>query len=419
LLRKISFLQIFSICLISWATFSFADIKDDKTASLPGLSYETQKSDSHIIHILNIDPTHYHLKLVKAHNQVFGRETVPEIAARTNAFAAINAGFFEIGKSEDGQPSGTLIINGNIFALSKKIHDFLILNDNLVQMKTAKINVQLTAKTQTISPDNINQFVKNDEIIFYNHAWGTTSLTPYNRHEVEVDKNNRITNIFKQGDNAIPPQGWILSFPISADLSLFKIGETIAIEVGFSETTKQENKSWQGNESIIMGIPLLVKNGKINPRFEKENSKDFVMLPHARTALGIKPDGTIVMVVAEHVYKEALRQITLEQIQGILKNKHYSKERQDAMTLSELRHLLEQDLLEKSKTKIMGLTLLNLAKKMVDLGCQDAINLDGGGSSTLILNGQVMNMAMGDKDEAMGQKLLRPVSNAIVVVKRD
>jgi len=77
-------------------------------ATLPnGLSYEARKNENHVIHILTIDPAQYHLKLVKAHNQVFGRETVSAIALRSNAIAAINAGFFEIGNSEDGRPSGT------------------------------------------------------------------------------------------------------------------------------------------------------------------------------------------------------------------------------------------------------------------------------------------------------------------------
>ncbi len=72
-----------------------------------GLSYEVRKNENHVIHILTIEPTQYELKLVKAHNQVFGRETVPEIALRSNAIAALNAGFVEIGHSEDGRPSGT------------------------------------------------------------------------------------------------------------------------------------------------------------------------------------------------------------------------------------------------------------------------------------------------------------------------
>ena len=38
-----------------------------------------------------------------------------------------------------------------------------------------------------------------------------------------------------------------------------------------------------------------------------------------------------------------------------------------------------------------GMTLAELSDYMLKLGCTDALNLDGGGSSTIWLNGKVMN----------------------------
>lgn len=38
-----------------------------------------------------------------------------------------------------------------------------------------------------------------------------------------------------------------------------------------------------------------------------------------------------------------------------------------------------------------GLTLYQLARVMQDLGCSEAYNLDGGGSTTMYFNGQVIN----------------------------
>lgn len=51
---------------------------------------------------------------------------------------------------------------------------------------------------------------------------------------------------------------------------------------------------------------------------------------------------------------------------------------------------------------------------MQDLGCEYAINLDGGGSSTLWINGNVVNNTFGDQDEAVGEKIERPVSDVII-----
>lgn len=59
----------------------------------------------------------------------------------------------------------------------------------------------------------------------------------------------------------------------------------------------------------------------------------------------------------------------------------------------------------------IGLTLSELAAFMVGLGCQQALNLDGGGSASLVTNGQLLNHPHGD-----GRSYLRgrPIFSAIV-----
>ena len=59
----------------------------------------------------------------------------------------------------------------------------------------------------------------------------------------------------------------------------------------------------------------------------------------------------------------------------------------------------------------VGMTLEELADFMVDLGCQEALNLDGGGSATLWYNGEVRNSPC-DRAE-------REIANCLVVVKRN
>jgi exopolysaccharide biosynthesis protein len=57
----------------------------------------------------------------------------------------------------------------------------------------------------------------------------------------------------------------------------------------------------------------------------------------------------------------------------------------------------------------LGMTFTQLAKYMLDLGCEQAMNLDGGGSATLWAFGAVKN------SPSEGQE--RPAPNALVVVK--
>jgi exopolysaccharide biosynthesis protein len=55
---------------------------------------------------------------------------------------------------------------------------------------------------------------------------------------------------------------------------------------------------------------------------------------------------------------------------------------------------------------------------MSEQGCISAINLDGGGSSSLYIHGKYVNNQVGDKDEASGLAVVRPVSDAIIFKKK-
>ena len=57
----------------------------------------------------------------------------------------------------------------------------------------------------------------------------------------------------------------------------------------------------------------------------------------------------------------------------------------------------------------MGATISELADIMAGLGCIDAINLDGGGSSEMIINGTIANILPGPE---------RPLSNAILIIAK-
>ena len=64
----------------------------------------------------------------------------------------------------------------------------------------------------------------------------------------------------------------------------------------------------------------------------------------------------------------------------------------------------------RQKDLSMGMTFGETAAFMKQLGCSDALNLDGGGSTTFWLDGKVMN-SPSDKHE-------RTVANALILVKR-
>lgn len=129
----------------------------------------------------------------------------------------------------------------------------------------------------------------------------------------------------------------------------------------WEETLKDSN--------IMTAGPMLLKDGKDVPQ---RGDRSFVTHRHNRTALGIRPDGTTLLLVADGRFK----------------------------------HQAE------------GLSLPELQRIMRWLGCTEAINLDGGGSTTMYVhdhphNGVVNHPSDNYFYDHEGQ---RPVSNAILVL---
>jgi exopolysaccharide biosynthesis protein len=124
----------------------------------------------------------------------------------------------------------------------------------------------------------------------------------------------------------------------------------------------------------------LIKKDELVTDFSSDvTSKTFIEKKHARTAVCVKPNHNWLFVVAEHTKEKTYPFVT------------------------KINH---------------GLTILELAHLMKTLGCQDAINLDGGGSSVMVLNQRIMNETVGDMDEILHINHERPVLNAILVLPK-
>jgi len=120
------------------------------------------------------------------------------------------------------------------------------------------------------------------------------------------------------------------------------------------------------SDDIIGGRPLLIKEGKVDITWEQEKvSKEFVETRHPRTAVAKMKDGKFLMVTVDG--------------------------RQPGVSV--------------------GMNLYELADYLLALGAHDAMNLDGGGSTTMFLDGKVVNMPSDKEGE-------RKVGDAILVTLR-
>lgn len=136
--------------------------------------------------------------------------------------------------------------------------------------------------------------------------------------------------------------------------------------------TPDSSRIWEESlpdSNVMTAGPMLLHNGQEVPQ---RDDRTFVTRRHNRTALGLRPDGTTLLLVADGRFKH----------------------------------------------KAEGLTLFELQRIMRWLGCNEAINLDGGGSSTMYVHdkpyeGIVNHPSDNHSHDHEGQ---RPVSNAILVL---
>lgn len=131
-----------------------------------------------------------------------------------------------------------------------------------------------------------------------------------------------------------------------------------------------EDSALKAYHDIMTAGPLLIYHDSLLPM---RQDKQFVTQRHNRTALGIKEDGTILLVTVDGRAKEAA-----------------------------------------------GMSLEELQKTLLWLGCKDAINLDGGGSTTLWVKGQpqggiINHPCDNGRFDKNGE---RTVSNCLLVTSR-
>lgn len=110
-----------------------------------------------------------------------------------------------------------------------------------------------------------------------------------------------------------------------------------------SSKLPQQSKTWK-MKTAIAGGPVLVQNNAVSVSGEQERmfTGKAILDKHPRTVIGYTADGKIIVMV----------------IQG------------------------------RTPGIAEGATLTQAAKLMVDLGCVEALNLDGGGSSCMLINGK-------------------------------
>ena len=246
-----------------------------------------------------------------------------------------------------------------------------------------RITVKNDTQNTQVAANGINRLPAANSILIYNQRCGTESYAHSDAYEVYLECESearikldstitgKVTHIFESGDKstrpAIGPNTIVVSArgatQIEKMIGKFAIGDSVTINPSVTkDTTNNSNKTlWKDVQSAVSGFWLIAKGGV------KDGTKD-ATTRYPAPIVGIKADGTVLMITATTTVDSSRNAIT-----------------QDAM----------YDL-------------------VIELGCVDAMMLDGGGSTQLVtLEGNDYTRRCSVSD---GENSVRSVVNGLAIV---
>ena len=304
---------------------------------MPYKTYQKTISNK-AVQVVEIAPGTMTAGVYIANNRIGSHQDMSEMIAACGAKVAINGTFFNA-YSTDGfyEPSGTIIQQGQVQYIGTVGTTLGITAAGKLLMDPLTIKIEGGVNGSWQWPHNwyaygINRRPGQNGAYLYTRAWGES--LGMSRGVAVAVKDGVVSKVVKDSDIAIPAEGFVLNFTGSEIAQLgdrFHVGDTVEYRLNFSQT------SFAGAVSALGVGPRLVKDGQsvYDPVSEGFSSPKILENSAARSAVGFQSDGTIFLVTAT---------ATVKQLSVIMKS----------------------------------------------LGCQQAMNLDGGASSGLYAQGRLL-----------------------------
>lgn len=332
----------------------------------PGVTYIQIVEDApvpRIINALKINPRvpGVEIRSVLAHGQVNdldptrGRETMGSIARRLKATAVVNTDFC----NWTGDPLGLHIENGELVSEPhprRTMFGITADGNHLYDVLGWDAKVTLPDGT-TRAINGIDRDRDSWELIAYTRKWFASTCTKDDGSEAVITTENlpvrlgvpvkgRVTKLRPDaGDTPIPTNGIVLSGAGPAgEFIQNSLKEGMEVTLSFN-VVPRDTTGWEKVVEAAGGTPRLLRDGEICTDYAQEGiATGFVTTTHPRSAIGSTADGRLVLAVVD--------------------GRQYNA---------------------------TGMALPDLARLMKRLGCVDALNLDGGGSSTMATHFGVLN----------------------------
>lgn len=325
------------------------------------------------INMLRIDLSKARLRMVHALDEAVGLETTSSLATRYGALAAVNSGYFRTTGTYRGDSIGVGVLDGKILGESNNARAAagLIEKNGAQQLIFGHVTFagEVIVNAQSRHPvDGLNRPREESELIVYTPEFHRTTLTDPIGLEVIV-RNGRVSEIRDQkGSSMIPADGYVISTSGTARewvLRNMRLRQRARLSLKLSPVEIGQADQWKNATSIVGGGPQLIRNGRVEITNAQEKIPPaFVNDLHPRTAIAKLKSGHVLLVTVDG-----------------------------------------------RQTASIGMSLNMLAELLVEFGAVEAINLDGGGSTTMVIRNKLVNKP----SDATGE---RPVSDAILIYSR-
>lgn len=267
---------------------------------------------------------------VLAQDDIFGFETLSVMNGRYKAYASVNAGF----NYSYGQPAGLVVQNGKILSGSMGYGRTLLIGDQKAWFHSGSVKAWLEQGEQRLAVDRVNPYPAVAGILVFTPEYGPTDRID-EAHTVCRVRNNRVESVeVTTGESEIPDDGFLITDMRIEDSPLleFAIGREILLR-------------WDGNaDHGYQCSGSLVEQG-LNVAEDKDPWGGNMRIRTPRTAVGIKDESTLVFLVVDG------------------RQPGYS----------------------------VGATGKQLADLLISFGVREAALLDGGASSEMIVQNQIVN----------------------------
>jgi exopolysaccharide biosynthesis protein len=352
------------------------------------------------LEVITIDPEKYRGQLAGSFGpDLEKRETTSQLASDAHAIAAVNAGFFVFDPKAgaEGDPAGAGVYGGK--TLSEPVADRPALvvdgakNSTSVQRLTwaGSLSSSVPGELALDGIDRVPGLIRNcggandlptplalqdltctnaNELIAFTPEFGPSTPSGPGL-EVTVDSRNTVTSIAESRGAAVPPGGHTIQATgndVARLRALAPVGATLKIGTGL---LGQDGRALHPNRatSVVNGGPVLVKDGQedvtarrdgmVHPSDGNSFYYGWVHKRNPRTFAGTDAQGKTMLVAVDG-----------------------------------------------RSTASLGLSLKEEADVAQSLGMVQAINLDGGGSTTAVAGGKVLNSPSGGAERAIGDALL-------------